>query len=120
MSKPSLILTGVPRLQFLELQQELGCAVVQRKEPGSSPKLEGLSGEEVVIILLGYPVAKALARRIVRDRAWWQYKITRPDGTVEEGILSSTQTQQLSSTEDEIVADLTNRILGQSSDNAPG
>jgi hypothetical protein len=86
-----ILLQGLTTLQKLELQEELGSDVIQVSQnvPGSGMK--ALSNDTVVVLVLTYPIAKAIAQVIVRDKIKLTFFSRRSDGTVEEGTLTASR-----------------------------
>jgi len=102
----TIVLEGVSRLQFLELQAELGPEVIRSAASVPGLTLGALSDDTVVILMLTLPIAKAIARVIARDKVSFIYRSWRPDGTSEESKLTITRPASAEGSEEQIVKQL--------------
>jgi hypothetical protein len=105
-----VILEGISKLQLLELQDEFGSNAIQAVRNVSDLRLGALSNETVVVIIITLPIAKAIARMIVRDKAIFKYRSRRPDGTEEEATLTVTRAASIDGSEEQIVKQLIGEI----------
>jgi hypothetical protein len=102
-----ILLQGLTTLQRLELQEELGSDVIQLSQNVPGGGMKALSNDTVVVLILTYPIAKAIAQVIVRDKIKITFFSRRSDGTVEEGTLTATRAAPGDpSSEDDIVRKL--------------
>lgn len=102
-----ILLQGLTTLQRLELQEQLGSDVIQLSQNVPGGGMKALSNDTVVVLILTYPIAKAIAQVIVRDKIKITFFSRRSDGTVEEGTLTATRAAPGGpSSEDDIVRKL--------------
>ncbi|MGN7970203.1 hypothetical protein [Microbacterium sp. 22296] len=81
-----LTIEGLSRLQQLELEEQFGDEVRVVKEAQA-----GLHSIEVgiglIVVVLGYPLVRAIGGMVSRDRVKLKYRIERTDGSTEEGSI---------------------------------
>lgn len=85
-----LFIEGLSKLQCREIYDAVDEGSVQLESQTEPTSLQVIGETALVILIIGYPIAKAIARAIARDRTTIRVSRELPDGTIEVLSIEST------------------------------
>jgi hypothetical protein len=105
----ALALHNVPTLQALELRS-LSPEIHHLSELTPGLPLRALSNDTLVVLACTYPIAKAIARVIVRDKLKLTFTKKLADGTLEEGTLEA---RRVGKGDDDLETEIIEKLISQ-------
>lgn len=90
-----LLVEGLSRLQCREIFDSVDEGSIQLDTRTDASSLQVIGETALVIVVVGYPIAKAIARVIARDRTTIRISRALSDGTVEVISIDSTAVSQV-------------------------